>query len=180
MQEDDFHSATIYVWENGASIDISNMLSVLGGRLAPTMRELEIKMLIQPCVPLHITRDFKIYQVTGQMNEKNQRLKTTLSNSLAYIADHRSPGFSTVLLEERLAKLGLVLPDHELRFLPRTEQGAMPNYEKVSQVAAYLELRGQPSLEVLAVPGTNIEDEQLYASREIARKLGMPLEITSA
>lgn len=155
--------ATVYVWGgHHSNFDMDYVLWALKGREAPTEEELTIMMLgkdyTKPFHPVYYTKEFIIHQ-RGKSSVKSRFPKGDQAL------------FSTVLLEERLEKLGLSLPEHELTFIPRKSKG----YEgvdlaKVGGLAFHL-MESLNARNVLAVNGTDIENSVLYASPEIEEKV---------
>jgi hypothetical protein len=134
--------ATVYVWQkNDQHFDLGSALSVLG-IVHPTREEFEAHYHCGR--PIYCTEDFLIY--------------------------YRQQEFSTASLQERLKRYGLELPNHEITFTPR---GIIPkeslNLDKIAVFGAFIESTQLSS--VLAVDGTYIEGQPLYASPEIAKKL---------
>jgi hypothetical protein len=164
-------SATLYVWEKETPFDVGNVLFVLGGQQPPTEKELRARNVYGS--PMYCTPSMRFYHATRQRHEQETKEAQHCPETRTFkriIGAHR--GFSTAILTERLIKLGLALPDHELIFLPRGV-GTHDNLDlaKIAGAAAYVEMVTRA--EVLAVPGTSIEQDQLYASNRIAQRLGM-------
>ena len=116
--DSDSQLATVYVWEGGHSnFDMDYVLWALKGRETPTNEESTITMLgkdyTKPFHPTYYTKEFIIHQ-SGKASVKPRFPDPRWSDESL---------FSTVLLEERLGKLGLSLPEHELTFTPRKSKG---------------------------------------------------------
>ena len=163
-------SATIYVWERELPFKMDYLLFPLGGPLAPTMEEIRGHRGFG-VRPIHCTEDFRIYPISLNDHMENRNKRDNPIDRLAASLRHY-PIFSTPLVQERFSKYHLQLPDHEVIFCPRALEADGINAMKIAGAAAYLDLVG---FEVLAVPGTQIEEDQLYASRDIAEKLGMQI-----
>jgi len=151
--------ATLYIW--GQGFDTLYLTFILGGKEVP--RDDEI-VGHRPGNPMYCTSDFRIYPVSKEQDEETRRTKAGL--------EEWNPHFKTINLEERMKKYRLEVPDYEVVFCPRGMLNTDPvNIEKVVGAAVHLEIYNQ--LKVLAVPGTSIEENQLYASKKIAEALGM-------
>jgi hypothetical protein len=155
-------SATVYIWEKGQPFNIDELLLVLGGRVAPSEREM---LLHRMGNPMYCTPDYRIYPVTKEQDRLAPEVYSPQTN-----ASRQLPHFRTYNLEKRLSEYGLELPDHELCFIPREDQYHI-NPNKVRGAAAYLILYS--NLDLLCVPGTSIEENQYLASESITKRLGM-------
>ncbi|MBU0979226.1 MAG: hypothetical protein KJ709_00335 [Nanoarchaeota archaeon] len=163
MDLDISHTATIYIWEGAQPFDIDDVLFPLGGMVTPALGELQATGLIRR--PLYCSPTLRIYPVTKEMEEEHRR-QGELEKA------YKRSGFATPILEERLAKYGLPVPDHEITFVPRYENKGV-ELKQIAAVAVHLDIDIHRGMKVLAVPGTSLEKDWLYASEEIADKLGM-------
>ena len=155
--------ATLYLWEKQQPFDIGDLLFLLGGQQPPTNVELAIHHFGNA---MYCTNDLKIYPVSKDEDTKNKDVHESLKPW--------HPTFRTALLEDRLSQYGLGLPDYEISFCPREPLSAKGvDAQKIGAVAAHLTVYG--GLDLLAVPGTSIEKDQLLASKSIAQKLGIPV-----
>jgi|SRR3989344_4994672 len=153
--------ATLYIWEKDQPFNKDYLFFILGGLHPQSDQELRRH---RPGWPMFCTQDFRIYPIT---KAQDTEMRTNHGGNTNY------PHFSTIMLEERLSDYRLEVPDHEVIFIPRLAlitDGVKT--EKVQAVAAQLAVCG---LEVLAVPGTSIEKDQLFASKDIANKLGIAM-----
>jgi hypothetical protein len=148
--------ATMYIWPK-KPFNIEYLIFILGGQQIRTNKEISMNLR---CI---CTSDFRIYS-------------TTKEQDLAARANHRentqyNPRFKTPLLEERLKKYDLFIPDIEITFCTREQDYHSDEPLKVQKIidaARHLMCIG---MDVLCVPGTSIEENQYVASKSIAEKM---------
>ncbi|MDO8740216.1 MAG: hypothetical protein Q7J54_01435 [Candidatus Woesearchaeota archaeon] len=145
---------TMYVWEKRTPLDLKYIQSVLGMTKAPTLDELQ-RSGFNPRLGTHTiyTDEFIIYATNK---------------------DAECTEWATPIIKERLQKLELPLPNHELRFLLRcpNNEYVKINPEKIMDLAALVEMTTRS--DVLLVPGTDIEGKvspPLYVSVDIVQKV---------
>jgi len=157
-------TATMYIWENNEPFDIGYLTFILGGQQAPTERELGVHRIGNP---MYCVADFRIYPVSKKADAETRKKPNELQEFY--------PHFKTILLEQRLGEYGLILPDHEIRFMPRGIGNVDGVDVRTIRAAAAHLLLPCYWLDILAVPGTSIEQDQLLASERIAEALGIDM-----
>ena len=152
-------TATIYVWENQSNFNTDYLLWVLGGRKLSydeTKSPEILKMFNRdsPKPRTYLTKEYVINQY-GKHCKKTQK----------------GNQYSTPMLEQRMKKLSLEMPEHELRISPRTTNRYQTiNLTKIAAIAHHL-IETMNAKHTLAVKGTDIENTVLYASKEIQNKV---------
>ncbi|MFA6022468.1 MAG: hypothetical protein WC781_00085 [Candidatus Pacearchaeota archaeon] len=164
-------NATLYVWEKAQPFNFDYLTFILGGVRPPKDDELAGHIFGNP---IYCTDDFRIYPLTKQQDKETERRCQGLSERMCEELKMYYPHFKTFNLAKRLEKYDLSLPDHEITFLTRGVFNTNNiNLEKIKGVAAHLFVYNR--LDVLAVPGSSIEENQLIASDDIAKKLGIEI-----
>jgi hypothetical protein len=160
--------ATLYAWETAGIFDFDLMLTFLGGQQLTTPKEFRLHMEVGGLItPIYCTNDFQIFPVTKEDQERGYEGINSIDEKKR---------FKTSSIEERFRKLGLDLPDWEILFDSRLDNGPFIDVGIITELATVLDIISLNQYDILAVRGTAIEETPLYASRRIAESLGITIE----